>query len=131
LDAGGAQPKSKIEFSSEDVRLVHRWNAHTDTINWVTYTPQLDVLSSCSFDCNVYMWQWKPYADDPEKGYMPKVGSLVLGTDRLWKIKIDKQSQYKTAQDEAEIMLKEVEKVTFEELLQEKTKESEQDRPLI
>ncbi len=77
------------------------------------------------------MWQWKPYADDPEKGYMPKVGSLVLGTDRLWKIKIDKQSQYKTAQDEAEIMLKEVEKVTFEELLQEKTKESEQDRPLI
>ncbi len=39
LDAGGAAPKSKIEFSSDDVKLVHRWNAHTDTINWVTYTP--------------------------------------------------------------------------------------------
>jgi hypothetical protein len=62
---------------------------------------------------------------------MPKVGSLVLGTDRLWKIKIDKHSQYKTAQNEAEIMLKEVEKVSFEELLQEKSKEDETDRPLI
>lgn len=39
LDAGGAPPKSKIEFSSDDVKLVHRWAAHSDTINWVTYTP--------------------------------------------------------------------------------------------
>ncbi len=56
LDAGGALPRTKIEFSSDDVMLIHRWPAHSDTINWVTYTPQLDVLSSCSFDCNVYMW---------------------------------------------------------------------------
>jgi len=62
---------------------------------------------------------------------MPKVGSLVLGTDRLWKIKIDKNSQFKTAQNEAEKMLTEVEKVSFEDLLQEKTKEDEIERPLI
>ena len=68
------------------------------------------------------MWQWKQNPDEPEKGYMPKVGSLVLGTDRLWKIKIDKNSQFKTAQNEAEKMLTEVEKVSFEDLLQEKTK---------
>jgi hypothetical protein len=43
------------------------------------------------------MWQWKQNPDEPEKGYMPKVGSLVLGTDRLWKIKIDKNTQFKTA----------------------------------
>ena len=77
------------------------------------------------------MWQWKQNPDDPEKGYMPKVGSLVLGTDRLWKIKIDKNSQYKTAQEEAQAMLNDVEKVSFEELLQEKSKESETERPLI
>ncbi len=77
------------------------------------------------------MWQWKQNPDEPEKGYMPKVGSLVLGTDRLWKIKIDKQSQYKTAQEEAQAMLNDVEKVSFEELLQEKSKESETERPLI
>jgi hypothetical protein len=39
LDAGGGLPKPKIEFSSDDVKLVHRWAAHSDTINWVTYTP--------------------------------------------------------------------------------------------
>lgn len=39
IDAGGSVLKSKIEFSPDDVRLVHRWNAHTDTINWITYTP--------------------------------------------------------------------------------------------
>jgi WD40 repeat protein len=39
LDAGGGAPKTKIEFSSDDVKLVHRWAAHSDTINWVTYTP--------------------------------------------------------------------------------------------
>ena len=77
------------------------------------------------------MWQWKQNPDEPEKGYMPKVGSLVLGTDRLWKIKIDKNSQFKTAQNEAEKMLTEVEKVSFEDLLQEKTKEDEIERPLI
>jgi len=40
------------------------------------------------------MWQWKQNLEDPEGkgGDMRKVGSLVLGTDRLWKIKIDKQS---------------------------------------
>lgn len=79
------------------------------------------------------MWQWKPNLSEDmiDRGHMQKVGSLVLGTDRLWRIKIDKQSQYKTAQDEAENMLREVEKVSFEELLQEKSKEDETDRPLI
>ena len=90
VDMGGAPvQKSKVEFSSDDINLVYRWNAHSDTINYVTYVPELDVLTSCSFDCNVYIWKWCPETEE-RKGEMRKVGSLVLGTDRLWKINIDK-----------------------------------------
>lgn len=69
--------------------MAFRWQAHTDTINYLTYVPGLNVLASCSFDCNVYMWKWSPPRED-FPGEMVKVGSLVLGTDRLWNIKIDK-----------------------------------------
>lgn len=91
IDAGGSAPKTKIEFNSGDVVRMYKWNAHTDTINWITYTPELDCLTSCSFDCNVYMWRWKELEDG--KGEMNKIGSLVLGTERLWKIRIDKHKR--------------------------------------
>jgi hypothetical protein len=38
------------------------------------------------------MWKWRPPADD-KPGEMRKIGSLVLGTERLWKIKIDKNER--------------------------------------
>lgn len=77
--------KSKIEFTPQDIDAPYRWAAHTDTINYITYVPDLDCISSCSFDCNVYMWKWIPPMED-KPGEMRKIGSLVLGTERLWKI---------------------------------------------
>lgn len=65
IDAGEPTKKAaKIEFLTSDVVLSYRWGAHTDTINWITYTPELNCLASCSFDCNVYMWKWIPGMDD-------------------------------------------------------------------
>lgn len=64
IDAGGTAPKAKIEFVTADVVLSYRWGAHTDTINWITYTPELNCLASCSFDCNVYMWKWIPDTEE-------------------------------------------------------------------
>lgn len=46
----------KIKFSEADVKLVYKWKAHTDAINWITWVPDLSVVASCSYDCNVYMW---------------------------------------------------------------------------
>jgi hypothetical protein len=37
----------------------------------VTYVPELGIFATCSFDCNVYMW---------DKKTCNQVGSLVLGT---------------------------------------------------
>ena len=73
LDAGG---KQRIEFTQDDVELILRWKAHTDCINWITYAEEIDVVSSGAFDCNVYMWDINAN----------KVGSLVLGQEKLWKI---------------------------------------------
>ncbi len=92
VDAGGATSKARIEFDEGDVKLVLRWNAHTDCINWITYVPEIDCVASCSFDCNVYIWNTD----------CQKIGSLVLGTDKLWKIKIDKSQRYDEERKEAE-----------------------------
>jgi hypothetical protein len=48
--------KQKIEFSTSDVISGTRWKAHNDYINWVSYVPELECVASCSFDCNVYLW---------------------------------------------------------------------------
>jgi len=58
---------------NSDVINECRWSAHTELINMVTYVKELDVIASCSFDCNVFMWN--------REGQ--KVGSLVLGTGLL------------------------------------------------
>lgn len=63
----------------------------------MTFVPELDLVATCSFDCNVYMWN---------KETCTKVGSLVLGTGaaqsndqseaekrkyaKIWGITIDK-----------------------------------------
>ena len=56
VDAGGASKQPRIEFEDGDVKLVLRWGAHTDCINWISYITELNCVASCSFDCNVYMW---------------------------------------------------------------------------
>ena len=61
--------KEKSKFSDQDIELVNCWRAHSDMINWVTYVPELQCISTCSFDCNVYMFNEE----------CEKIGSLVLG----------------------------------------------------
>ncbi len=86
--------KEPIKIEDSDVVLVHRWKAHSDGINWVSYVRELKCIASASFDCNVYIWS-------PQ---CKKIGSLVLGTDknyRLWDIKIDKTERETEEMDEA------------------------------
>lgn len=116
VDAGGAL-KQKIEFNNQDVILVHRWKAHADCINWVTYAPEIDCLASCSFDCNVYMW-------DIDGN---KIGSLVLGTEKLWKIHIDKKTKNDEEKNEAERMLDKVGQINYETMFN-KQKKDKQDQ---
>lgn len=78
------------------------------------------------------MWQWKANDLDPSFGEMRKVGSLVLGNERLWKIRIDKHSKHKDDQDEAVDMLTNVESKSLDQWFEQKKKgEGNTERPLI
>lgn len=68
---GAEKTAEDIVFHEGDVKLLNKWHAHKDAINWVCWAPELKVAASCSFDCNVYMW----FNDSQEK----RAGSLVLG----------------------------------------------------
>ena len=97
----------RFNFSEDDVKKIKSWRAHTDAINWITFTPELQTIASCSFDCNVYIWN--PQCE--------KVGSLVLGNRAVpadtdndfmhrryknnWKIKIDKRTRFLEELEEA------------------------------
>jgi len=90
--------KSEEKFSEDDVVLLNCWRAHMDMINWVSFVPELKVIATCSFDCNVYMFNEN----------CEKVGSLVLGNKAVpdnkdgsesrpfrnkWNIKINKSQK--------------------------------------
>ena len=93
------------------------WKAHEDAINCVTFVQELNLISSCSFDCNVYVWS-------PNEEGAEKVGSLVLGNRATppgavldaeqrrfknnWKIVIDKQTRFEEELKEAAEILDEV-----------------------
>lgn len=101
-----------------------RWSAHTDCINWISFVPELDSLASCSFDCNVYIWN-----TDCEK-----IGSLVLGLEKLWKIKIDKTPRQNKERVEAEDYLDTVGSIDYERMFMKTKKEigsTIKERPLI
>lgn len=97
------------------------WKAHEDAINCVTWVDELKLISSCSFDCNVYVWN--PEAE--------KVGSLVLGNRAApagtendgenkyrnnWRIKIDKETRFNEELKEAAEMLREVDDLKYDDM---------------
>lgn len=98
LKAGkGTDPvASKAEENKDkDVILLNRWKAHTDGITWVTYNNDPPFIVTSSFDKNVYIWNDK----------CERIGSLVLGHDKFWNIKIDKSDRIDRERREAEEML--------------------------
>ena len=75
----GTDTGGQIRFDpQEDSILIKRWKAHQDLINQITYVPELKIIATCSFDCNVHMWSRDMHPDQPVK----RVGSLLLGTGR-------------------------------------------------
>lgn len=112
LDAASTLKTGRIEFNEEDVIMVQRWSAHTDCINWISYVPELDCIASCSFDCNVYIWNTDCF----------KIGSLVLGSEKLWQINIDKRSRNDEERKEAEDLLGVVADIDYEKMFQTRKK---------
>ena len=72
------------EEKKADVWLVKRKDkAHSEGITSITFVEKPECIATCSFDCHVYIWN----------AQLEKIGSLILGEHKLWKIKIDKTQQ--------------------------------------
>ena len=77
---GGNEKEDDSEFKPSDVKHIVRWKAHSDLINQVTFVPELQIIATCSFDCNVKMWIAQPCGTDITCKCVVKCGSLKLGT---------------------------------------------------
>jgi WD40 repeat protein len=124
----GTMSWDKVKFSEDDVKLVNCWKAHTDAINCVTWVPDLNLVGTCSYDCNVYLWA----AESPEYGKGVKMGSLVLGNKATapgaeldhetrkyrkgWKVNVDKVTRYNEEINEAENIWGEVSHMDYKEM---------------
>lgn len=121
------------EFEKDDVHMVNRWKAHQDLINHITYVPDLKVIATCSFDCNVSMWDRKTSIIEKEDRIVrtnKRVGSLLLGTGHAqqseqteaerrryanaWKIKIDKLPKLIEKRVNAEEILEQTQTMDYE-----------------
>jgi WD40 repeat protein len=108
----------QFECTKEDVVLVQQWRAHKDAINFIQWVPELQIVSSCSFDCNVFVW-------GSQDGKMVKKGSLVLGNragdpdkkdkkaTSKWDIRINKVTRFKDEMQDAERLLDDVDEMDF------------------
>ena len=54
---GNEKEDESADFRPKDIKHVVRWKAHSDLINQVTFVPELQIIATCSFDCNVKMWK--------------------------------------------------------------------------
>ena len=45
-----------IDFADDDVTMEYRFRAHADMCNSISYVKDLDLIATCGFDCNVYMF---------------------------------------------------------------------------
>ena len=104
------QRAKNMQFSKDDVDVIFRWKAHMDGINWVTFVPDPRCIASCSFDCNVFLWNTS----------CEKIGSLVLGAEKLWDLVINKTKRNEEKRDEADDMLHKADSIKYELFLQKK-----------
>lgn len=87
--------QQRVKFDPLDVKKVSIWKAHQDGITCITFIKELGMVVSSSYEGNVYIW-----SRDCEK-----MGSLVLGQDKNWKIQIDKTQRNEEERQEALEML--------------------------
>lgn len=126
--------------------MIYNWQAHKDAINWVTWIPELRLIGSSSYDCNVFLWSAdefitiEPRAGE-EKDIPKKMGSLVLGNKatapgqepdaetqkyrKKWHVQVDKITRYNEEIAEAEALWNDVQDIYSDENYKELKKQKE------
>lgn len=103
--AMGIEKMTKI--NDTDVIMKKEWKAHDEGISSITLVDQFGILISCAFDCKVNIWNFSGV----------KLGTLIVGGDPAWDVKIDTSMKIETARKEAIILLEEAQNQTYEEVI--------------
>jgi len=104
----------KIKFEDGDVVKADIWKAHTDGVTCITFIAEMGLVVSSSYEGNVYIWNRN----------CEKMGSLILGQDRNWKININKNDRNEEERVEAVDMLDEVAIIDYETMFNKQKKET-------
>ena len=84
--------ESDIEFKQQIK------GSHLDGITSIEVVEHLDIFATSSFDCCAYVWSFSS---------LDKVGSLILGHDRNWGLRIDESQKFRDDQEECVRLLQE------------------------
>ena len=107
------------KFQQEDMREVAKWKAHDEGITHISIIEGLQMIISCGFDYRVHIWEFSG----------KKLGTLVVGGDPEWKVKIDTLGRIEVAKKDAALLLEESMSVSYQDVIKKLTvsekKESE------
>ncbi|CAG9329654.1 unnamed protein product [Blepharisma stoltei] len=101
----GVDKMSKI--NSSDIALKTEWKAHDESILSLSLVEDISIIITCSFDCRVHIWNYSG----------TRLGTLIVGGDPSWDVKIDTIPKIETARKEAISLLEESQNQTYEEVI--------------
>jgi WD40 repeat protein len=107
LNLYGENVSKKIEPG--DLKIRHEWKAHEEGIIHINLLEDLKILVTCSFDYRVHVWDVTGV----------KLGTLIVGGDPDWRVKIDVLPRFESARKEAIELLDLSQEKTYEQIIME------------
>jgi len=103
-NTGYTQKEEQQTFLTETkekslVSLVRQVRAHKEGITSVCHVPEPHCIATCGYDCMAYIWS----------PTFEKLGSLLIGHDKNWKLKVSKEESVMKQQEKAQNVMKDVE----------------------
>eukprot|EP01022_Parablepharisma_sp_SALTPOND_P017929 TRINITY_DN2914_c0_g1_i1.p2 TRINITY_DN2914_c0_g1~~TRINITY_DN2914_c0_g1_i1.p2 ORF type:complete len:945 (-),score=108.06 TRINITY_DN2914_c0_g1_i1:6739-9573(-) len=95
----------------ELVPLVRQIRAHKEGITSVCFVKKPYCIATCGYDCMAYIWS----------PTFEKLGSLLIGQDRSWKLTVSKASRIRKQHDKAKRVMEKVESLNKESLFGKQT----------
>lgn len=106
LGNAGIDPSFK-KIVAEDMKKVNVWKAHEEGIIHISLLEGLNFLVSSSFDYRVHIWDLQGV----------RMGTLIVGEDPNWNLRIDTQGRLETSRKEAVALLEECQLRSYEQTI--------------
>ena len=109
ITSTSAISESGKRFVPEDIKRLSSWKAHEEGIIHVKIMEDLKMIISSSFDYRVHIWDFNG----------TRLGTLIVGGDDEWEVKIDTLSKLEISRRQAEILLETSQRKSYDKVIQE------------